>query len=94
MIIWVINLQFVTVGASVVNPSDLKFLYEGHEDFVALPTYFILAGMCMESPIVAQSMPPGKHADFTNVSVMDMQQIISTNLPSPRKFVEVHWMMY
>ncbi|KOB69072.1 Estradiol 17-beta-dehydrogenase, partial [Operophtera brumata] len=37
-----------------------------HESFVALPTYFILPGMCMESPIVAQSMPPGKHADFTN----------------------------
>lgn len=56
------------VGASVVNPSDLKYLYESHENFVALPTYFILPGMCMESPIVAQSMPPGKHADFTNVS--------------------------
>ncbi|CAB3257017.1 unnamed protein product [Arctia plantaginis] len=55
------------VGASVVNPSDLKFLYESHEDFVALPTYFILAGMCIESPLVANSMPPGKHADFTNI---------------------------
>ncbi|KAJ0174167.1 hypothetical protein K1T71_010313 [Dendrolimus kikuchii] len=55
------------VGASVVNPSDLKFLYESHENFAPLPTYFILAGMCMESPIVATSMPPGKHADFTNI---------------------------
>ncbi|XP_073953716.1 peroxisomal Multifunctional enzyme type 2 isoform X2 [Choristoneura fumiferana] len=62
-----LSLYALGVGASVVNPSDLKFLYEGHEDFVALPTYFILAGMCMEAPIVAQSMPPGKHADFTNI---------------------------
>lgn len=55
------------VGASVVNPTDLKYLYESHENFTALPTYFILAGMCMESPLVATSMPPGKHADFTNI---------------------------
>ncbi|XP_060805777.1 peroxisomal multifunctional enzyme type 2 isoform X1 [Amyelois transitella] len=55
------------VGASVVNPSDLKFLYESDEQFVALPTFFILAGMCMEAPVVPKAMPPGKHADFTNI---------------------------
>ncbi|CAH2042285.1 unnamed protein product, partial [Iphiclides podalirius] len=55
------------VGASVVNPTDLKFLYESHESFMALPTFFILPGMVMESPIVGKSMPPGKHADFTNI---------------------------
>ncbi|VVC97962.1 unnamed protein product [Leptidea sinapis] len=38
-----------------------------HEDFSALPTFFILPGMSMESPVVADSMPPGKHADFTNI---------------------------
>ncbi|XP_075981533.1 peroxisomal multifunctional enzyme type 2-like [Anticarsia gemmatalis] len=62
-----LTLYALGVGASVVNPSDLKFLYESHESFSALPTYFILAGMCMESPLVAKSMPPGKHADFTNI---------------------------
>ncbi|CAK1584587.1 unnamed protein product [Parnassius mnemosyne] len=55
------------IGASVVNPTDLKFLYESHENFVALPTFFILPGMVMESPVVGKSMPPGKHADFTNI---------------------------
>nr|XP_032519472.1 peroxisomal multifunctional enzyme type 2 isoform X2 [Danaus plexippus plexippus] len=55
------------VGASVVNPSDLKFLYESHESFSALPTFFILPGMLMESPVVGKAMPPGKYADFTNV---------------------------
>ncbi|XP_026742371.1 peroxisomal multifunctional enzyme type 2-like [Trichoplusia ni] len=55
------------IGASVHNETDLKFLYESHENFSALPTYFILAGMCLESPLVANSMPPGKHADFTNI---------------------------
>lgn len=52
-----------------MNSSDLRFLYESHENFTALPTYFILAGMCMEAPLVQQNMPPGKHADFTNVSI-------------------------
>ncbi|XP_028158117.1 peroxisomal multifunctional enzyme type 2-like isoform X2 [Ostrinia furnacalis] len=55
------------VGASVKNPTDLKFLYESHESFSALPSYFILAGMCMEAPLVPAAMPPGKHADFTNI---------------------------
>ncbi|XP_022112490.2 peroxisomal multifunctional enzyme type 2 [Pieris rapae] len=55
------------VGASVVNPSDLKFLYESHEQFTALPTFFILPGMCMESPVVGNAMPKGKYADFTNI---------------------------
>ncbi|GBP64235.1 hypothetical protein EVAR_21553_1 [Eumeta japonica] len=55
------------VGASVSNSSELKYLYESHEEFSPLPTYFILAGMCMEAPLVSSSMPPGKHADFTNI---------------------------
>ncbi|RVE48316.1 hypothetical protein evm_007067 [Chilo suppressalis] len=55
------------IGSSVVNPSDLKFLYESHENFTALPSFFILAGMCMEAPLVPAAMPPGKHADFTNI---------------------------
>ncbi|XP_059060804.1 peroxisomal multifunctional enzyme type 2 isoform X2 [Achroia grisella] len=55
------------VGASVSNSSDLKFLYEADENFSVLPTYFILAGMCMEAPVVPAAMPPGKVADFTNI---------------------------
>ncbi|XP_045777246.1 peroxisomal multifunctional enzyme type 2-like [Maniola jurtina] len=55
------------VGSSVVNPTDLKFLYESHEQFTALPTFFILPGMVMESPVIGEAMPPGKFADFTNI---------------------------
>ncbi|CAG9123923.1 unnamed protein product [Plutella xylostella] len=55
------------VGASVRNPSDLRFLYESHEQFAALPTFFILAGMCLQAPVLPAAMPPGKHADFTNI---------------------------
>ncbi|XP_049877178.1 peroxisomal multifunctional enzyme type 2 [Pectinophora gossypiella] len=62
-----LTLYAIGVGASTTNESDLKFLYESHENFAALPTYFILPGMAMESPLVGQAMPPGKHADFTNI---------------------------
>ncbi|KAF9796523.1 hypothetical protein SFRURICE_010999 [Spodoptera frugiperda] len=55
------------IGASVLNEGDLKFLYESHENFAGLPTFFILPGMAIESPLVANSMPPGKYADFTNI---------------------------
>ncbi|CAH1640233.1 unnamed protein product [Spodoptera littoralis] len=55
------------IGASVLNEGDLKFLYESHENFAGLPTFFILPGMAIESPLVANSMPPGKFADFTNI---------------------------
>lgn len=55
------------IGASVLNEGDLKFLYESHENFAGLPTFFILPGMAIESPLMANSMPPGKYADFTNI---------------------------
>ncbi|XP_045452263.1 peroxisomal multifunctional enzyme type 2 [Melitaea cinxia] len=55
------------IGASVVNDSDLKFLYESHENFTALPSFFILPGMVMDSPVISQAMPAGKYADFTNI---------------------------
>ncbi|KAG5894789.1 hypothetical protein JTB14_005225 [Gonioctena quinquepunctata] len=33
------------VGTSVANPSELKFLYENHEEFEALPTFYIMPAM-------------------------------------------------
>lgn len=63
-------LTFFLVGATVTNESDLRFLYENHEDFTPFPTIYILPGVmqCMTSDIVATALPPGKEADFSNVS--------------------------
>ncbi|KAJ9579803.1 hypothetical protein L9F63_004549, partial [Diploptera punctata] len=33
------------VGSTVTNPNDLRFLYEGHENFGALPTFLVLQGV-------------------------------------------------
>lgn len=40
----------------MTNPSDLRFLYEGHADFSALPTFLVLQGVSavMESSVTAE----------------------------------------
>ncbi|KAF5307489.1 hypothetical protein FQR65_LT06844 [Abscondita terminalis] len=49
------------VGASVQIPDELKFLYENHEDFVALPTYYILPGlMSTMISVTSENAVPGK----------------------------------
>ncbi|XP_026481820.1 peroxisomal multifunctional enzyme type 2 [Ctenocephalides felis] len=56
------------VGASVSDPSDLRFLYESHEDFGPLPTYFVLPSLMitMSSSIVRGAIKH-KEVDFSNV---------------------------
>jgi hypothetical protein len=45
----------IAVGSTVANPSDLRFLYEGHVDFSALPTFLLLQGASavMETNIIS-----------------------------------------
>jgi hypothetical protein len=38
-------LLLIAVGSTVTNPSDLRFLYEGHIDFSALPTFLVVQGV-------------------------------------------------
>jgi hypothetical protein len=46
----------IAVGSTVVNPSDLRFLYEGHVDFSALPTFLLLQGVSavMETSVTTE----------------------------------------
>lgn len=57
------------VGASVEDESNLRFLYENHELFNSLPTFFIIPGMLgvLTSDIVQKNLPPGKEANATNI---------------------------
>lgn len=56
------------VGASTTNKDDLKFLYESHEDFAPIPSFFVLPGLFlqMSSSMVADAL---KHTtvDLTNI---------------------------
>ncbi|XP_035737736.1 peroxisomal multifunctional enzyme type 2-like [Vespa mandarinia] len=47
------------VGATIENPSDLRYLYENHENFAILPTYYIAFGVmgCMRNSIISNALP-------------------------------------
>lgn len=47
------------VGASVKNPGDLKYLYEGHENFTPFPTQLIMPGLMatMTSSKILNAIP-------------------------------------
>lgn len=49
----------ILVGATVQDPSDLRYLYENHENFALLPTYYIIFGVlgCMQNPIISNALP-------------------------------------
>ncbi|XP_026286944.1 peroxisomal multifunctional enzyme type 2 [Frankliniella occidentalis] len=56
------------VGASTKNPDDLRFLYENHEDFAALPSFYIIPGQMvgMFSGLIDNAIP-GKTVDPTQL---------------------------
>lgn len=65
-----INPLSITVGVSVKDPEDLKFIYENHEDFAALPSYFIQPGLMLSmTSNLIKSAFKDKEFDLTNVSI-------------------------
>ena len=56
------------VGASVKNSEELKFLYENHENFGPLPSFYIIPGLISTmSSSVAENAVPGKSISFENI---------------------------
>uniref|UniRef100_A0A1B0CC42 Peroxisomal multifunctional enzyme type 2 n=1 Tax=Lutzomyia longipalpis TaxID=7200 RepID=A0A1B0CC42_LUTLO len=56
------------IGASVSEPSDLKYLYESHAEFSALPSFFIQPGLMLTmSTGITKSAITHKEFDLTNV---------------------------
>ncbi|XP_049787799.1 peroxisomal multifunctional enzyme type 2 isoform X1 [Schistocerca cancellata] len=56
------------IGATVTDPSDLKYLYELHEDFAAIPSFWILPGqVAMMGSGLIGDVVPGKEVDFSKV---------------------------
>lgn len=51
--------MLISVGATVQDPSDLRYLYENHENFALLPTYYLIFGAmgCMRNPIISNALP-------------------------------------
>ncbi|XP_028727647.1 peroxisomal multifunctional enzyme type 2 [Peromyscus leucopus] len=69
------------VGASIKNPKDLKFVYEGSDDFSCLPTFgVIIAQKSMMNGGLAEV--PGLSIDFAKV--LHGEQYLELYKPLPR----------
>jgi hypothetical protein len=53
-------LLLIAVGSTVTHPSDLRFLYEGHVNFSALPTFLVVQGV---SAIMESGVTEGAFGD-------------------------------
>nr|CAD7587384.1 unnamed protein product [Timema genevievae] len=63
-----IILYSLGVGASLDNPEDLKYLYEGHEAFSALPTFLIIPAITtLLGANIIGDVFPGKDIDLTKM---------------------------
>ncbi|KAF5284104.1 hypothetical protein FQA39_LY17115 [Lamprigera yunnana] len=55
------------VGASVQEPGEMKFLYESHEDFSPLPTFYIMPGILSVLTTNCENAVPGKNISFEQI---------------------------
>ncbi|XP_015435698.1 PREDICTED: peroxisomal multifunctional enzyme type 2 [Dufourea novaeangliae] len=70
------------VGATVQEPSDLRYLYENHDNFAALPTFYVLHGpMYTMSSTIFEDGLPGLQLD--PMKMLHGEQYIEVYKPVP-----------
>lgn len=77
-----IILYALGVGATIQNPADLRYLYENHENFSILPSFYVLFGAtgCMTTSIWQDALP-NTTMDPTNI--LHGEQYIEILKPLP-----------
>lgn len=75
--LWIKTIIFIwlSVGATVKDSIDLKFLYENHPDFAPLPSYFIQPGLLlqMSTDLVGSAL---KHTELNLSQVLHGEQYL------------------
>lgn len=61
------NSFVISVGASVQRPAELKFLYENHEDFQVIPTFYVLPAMQTLFGGSFENVVPGKQVSLEKI---------------------------
>lgn len=56
------------VGASIKEPKDMKFIYEGSSDFSCLPTFGVITAQ--KSMLGELAQIPGLSLDFAKVCII------------------------
>lgn len=71
------------IGSSVKNENDLKFLYENHPEFSAIPTYFVLPGLMlsMTTNLISSALPSG-NAHLANILHGEQYLEICDDIPT------------
>ncbi|XP_057653667.1 peroxisomal multifunctional enzyme type 2-like isoform X1 [Diorhabda carinulata] len=81
-------LYALAVGASVETPNELKYLYEYHEQFSVLPTFFILPSIqVLFSSSIVKNAIPGKDIGLENVLHGEQYIEIVGDLPTEGKLL-------
>ncbi|KAJ8937307.1 hypothetical protein NQ314_011946 [Rhamnusium bicolor] len=82
------SLEGLKVGASLSKPEELKFLYENHENFETLPTFFILPALqALFASNSTQNAIPGKTVSLGQILHGEQHIEIIGELPQEGKLV-------